>query len=98
MDTYIENTIILLLIENNFSCKKPIRKFESRIITSITEETIKNNSDFLKKVSLFSKKEKLKDKIINFIISKNMLVKVDQHLLYYQFIFCIRGEIPFICY
>jgi hypothetical protein len=58
--------MILLLMGNNFSCKKPIKKFESKIITSITEETIKNNMDFLKKVSLFSKNEKLKNKIIGY--------------------------------
>jgi hypothetical protein len=59
---------------NSFSCKNPIRKFESKIITSITEETIKNKTNFLDKVSLFSKNEKLKNKFINFIISKSMSV------------------------
>ena len=62
--------IILLLKDNNFSCKNPIRKFESKIIISITEEIIKNKTNFLNKVSLFSKYEKLKSKFINFIISK----------------------------
>jgi hypothetical protein len=57
--------INLLLTDNNFSCKNPIRKFESKIITSITEETIKNKTNFLNKVSLFSKNEKLKNKFIN---------------------------------
>ena len=61
----------LLLKGNNFSCKNPIRKFESKIITSITEKTIKNKTNFLNKVSL-SKYEKLKNKFINFIISKSM--------------------------
>ena len=62
----------LLLKGNNFSCKNTIRKFESKIITSITEETIKNKTNFLNKVSLFSKYEKLKNKFINFITSKSM--------------------------
>jgi hypothetical protein len=64
--------INLLLKGNNFSCKNPIRKFESKIITSITEETIKNKTNFLNTVSLFSRYEKLKNKFINFIISKSM--------------------------
>jgi hypothetical protein len=60
--------IILPLKDNNFSCKNPIRKFESEIITSIIEEIIKNKTNFFNKVSLFSKYEKLKNKFISFRI------------------------------
>jgi hypothetical protein len=55
-----------------FSCKNPIRKFESKIITSITEEIKKSKTNFFNKVFLFSKNEKLKNNFINFIISKKI--------------------------
>ena len=53
-------------------------------ITSTTEETIEIKMNFLKKVSLFSKNEKSKNKIINFIIyNKNMFVTENTSLLDY---------------
>jgi hypothetical protein len=55
------------LIGSNFSFKNPIRKLESKIITSIIDERIRSKTNFLKKVDLCSKNEKLKNKIIDIV-------------------------------